>query len=41
MLQVKLAVGDVIDFLSESSETGATTGQFMSCPLATFRRIGD
>ncbi|PQB93876.1 hypothetical protein CUN11_02700 [Enterococcus faecium] len=41
MLQVSLKVGDVIDFVSSSSETGATTGQFISCPLAVFQRIGD
>ncbi|EJF8929037.1 hypothetical protein RRS09_001676 [Enterococcus faecium] len=41
MLQVSLKVGDVIDFVSISSETGATTGQFISCPLAVFQRIGD
>lgn len=41
MLQVSLNVGDVIDFVSTSSETGATTGQFISCPLAVFQRIGD
>lgn len=41
MLQVSLKVGDVIDFISSSSETGATTGQFISCPLAVFQRIGD
>ncbi|MEQ7275220.1 BppU family phage baseplate upper protein [Enterococcus thailandicus] len=41
MLQVKLKVGDVIDFISSSSETGATSGQFLSCPLAAFQRIGD
>jgi len=41
MLQVSLKVGDVIDFVSSSSETGATIGQFISCPLAVFQRIGD
>lgn len=41
MLQVKLKVGDVIDFISSSSETGATSGQFLSCPLAAFQRISD
>ncbi|MFW8619720.1 BppU family phage baseplate upper protein [Enterococcus thailandicus] len=41
MLQVKLKIGDVIDFISSSSETGATSGQFLSCPLAAFQRIGD
>ncbi|HGF8264655.1 MULTISPECIES: BppU family phage baseplate upper protein [Enterococcus] len=41
MLQVSLKVSDVIDFVSSSSETGATTGQFISCPLAVFQRIGD
>ncbi|MFF9828753.1 hypothetical protein [Enterococcus faecium] len=41
MLQVSLKVGDVIDFVSSSSETGATTGQFISCPLAVFQRIRD
>lgn len=41
LLQVTLKIGDVIDFVSSSSETGATTGQYISCPLATFQRIGD
>lgn len=41
MLQVTLKIGDVIDFISSSSETGATSGQFISCPLAAFQRIGD
>ncbi|KAA0691603.1 DUF2479 domain-containing protein [Enterococcus faecium] len=41
VVQVSLKVGDVIDFVSSSSETGATTGQFISCPLAVFQRIGD
>ncbi|MDT6386918.1 BppU family phage baseplate upper protein [Enterococcus faecium] len=41
MLQVSFKVGDVIDFVSSSSETEATTGQFISCLLAVFQRIGD
>ena len=41
MIQFNLKAGDVIDFISSSSETGATSGLFMSCPLATFQRIGD
>ena len=41
MIQFNLKAGDVIDFISSSSETGSTSGLFMSCPLATFQRIGD